>query len=203
MPNRYWALIRSHFCALLNSLSTFLLLSVLYTDPGPRQDVDPQRRNQLQGHLSRPDSPPAGQRQSSIAKFLVPDWGDKVDYGIGSIYRPANPCIAWRAGTITQCNCRLYPPGQGLRIRSQVTQDSCNQDWCQPHPAESGYIPVFCLIRIRTVGICWLKISFYFQKPRIPQKLKQTLNSFLGWLFLPLPGPGSADPNESVSGFPK
>jgi hypothetical protein len=24
------------------------------------------------------------------AKFLVPDWGDKVDYGIGLSYRPAS-----------------------------------------------------------------------------------------------------------------
>ncbi len=24
-----------------------------------------------------------------VAKFIVPDWGDKVDYGIGFSYRPA------------------------------------------------------------------------------------------------------------------
>ncbi len=27
---------------------------------------------------------------TSVAKFLVPDWGDIVDYGIGLSYRPAS-----------------------------------------------------------------------------------------------------------------
>ncbi len=28
---------------------------------------------------------------ASIAKFLVPDWGEKVESVIGMLYRPANP----------------------------------------------------------------------------------------------------------------
>jgi hypothetical protein len=27
--------------------------------------------------------------EGSLAKFIVPDWGDKVDHGIGLSYRPA------------------------------------------------------------------------------------------------------------------
>jgi hypothetical protein len=30
-----------------------------------------------------------GFRTSTGAKFIVPDWGDKVDSGIGLLYRPA------------------------------------------------------------------------------------------------------------------
>ncbi len=35
------------------------------------------------------------------AQFIVPDWGDKVDYDIG-LHR--------RADTTTICHSRLYPP---------------------------------------------------------------------------------------------
>ncbi len=37
-----------------------------------------------------------------VAKFIVPYWGDNVDYGIGLSYRPATYSllyVAWRAGT--------------------------------------------------------------------------------------------------------
>ncbi len=43
-----------------------------------------------------PPSPPrslahleSGHSGTSVAKFIVPDWGDKVDSGIGLSYRPA------------------------------------------------------------------------------------------------------------------
>ncbi len=44
----------------------------------------------------------------SVAKFIVPDLGDKVDSGIGLSYRPAY--IALPAGTATLCRSQLYPP---------------------------------------------------------------------------------------------
>ena len=35
---------------------------------------------------------------SSEAQFLVPDWGDKVDYGIGRVVVPANQASYVLAG---------------------------------------------------------------------------------------------------------
>ncbi len=49
-----------------------------------------------------------------IAKFIVPDWGDKVDSGIGLLYLPAR--TGWQAGTTTLCWSQLYNPSQGLWI---------------------------------------------------------------------------------------
>ncbi len=41
----------------------------------------------------------------------VPDWGDKVNSGIGLSYWPAAPgYIGWRAGTTTLCPSQLYIP---------------------------------------------------------------------------------------------
>jgi hypothetical protein len=47
----------------------------------------------------------------SVAKFIVPYWGDKVDHGIELSYRPASLC-SLRAGTRTLHHCQLYPPSQ-------------------------------------------------------------------------------------------
>jgi hypothetical protein len=53
------------------------------------------------------------------AKFLVSDWGDKADNGIG--FRTGlKGYIGWRAGTTTLCHSRLYPPSQRLRIWLQL-----------------------------------------------------------------------------------
>jgi hypothetical protein len=42
------------------------------------------------------------------AKFLVPDWGDIVDSGIGLLYRPPAH-VTQLAGTTALCQSRLYP----------------------------------------------------------------------------------------------
>ncbi len=51
----------------------------------------------------------------SCSQNLSPTLGDKVDYGIGLLYRPAS----WRSladhGTTIQCYNRLYPFSKGLR----------------------------------------------------------------------------------------
>ncbi len=44
------------------------------------------------------------------AQFIVPDWGDKVDNGIGLLYRPGPAgSKGWRAGTTILSHSRLYP----------------------------------------------------------------------------------------------
>ncbi len=43
------------------------------------------------------------------AQFIVPDWGDKVDYGIVLSYRPVR-LHGWRAVTTTLVHSRLYTP---------------------------------------------------------------------------------------------
>ncbi len=56
------------------------------------------------------------------AQFLIPDWGDKLDYGIRLSYWPYRlPFVGWHAGTTTLCHSRLYPVRQGLRIRLLIT----------------------------------------------------------------------------------
>jgi hypothetical protein len=47
-------------------------------------------------------------------KFSVPDWGDIVDSGIGLLTFCIGPpaYVAWRAGTTTLCQSRLYTPSQ-------------------------------------------------------------------------------------------
>jgi hypothetical protein len=34
-----------------------------------------------------------------VSKFIIPDWGDKVDSGRGLLYRPDWLYIGWHAGT--------------------------------------------------------------------------------------------------------
>jgi hypothetical protein len=53
--------------------------------------------------------PAASVETNPVAKFIVPDWGNKVNSGIG--FRTGPPgFIGWRAGTTTLCQSRLYPP---------------------------------------------------------------------------------------------
>jgi hypothetical protein len=50
----------------------------------------------------------------TVAKFIVPDWGDKVDSGIRwyrSVYR-----YDWRTGTITLCRSQLYSTDRELEF---------------------------------------------------------------------------------------
>jgi hypothetical protein len=51
------------------------------------------------------------------AQFIVPDLGDKVDYGIGLSYWPVRLHIGWRAGTATLC----LSPSKGLWIWLQYS----------------------------------------------------------------------------------
>jgi hypothetical protein len=46
-------------------------------------------------------------RENSVAKFLVPDRGDKVDSGIRLSYRPPG-YKGWQAGTTTLYRSQLY-----------------------------------------------------------------------------------------------
>ncbi len=40
-----------------------------------------------------------------VGKFIVPDQGDKVDYGIGLSYLPVRlHTVGWRAGRTTRAN---------------------------------------------------------------------------------------------------
>jgi hypothetical protein len=53
----------------------------------------------------------------SVAKFLVPDWGNEVDFFIGLSHRPASLCsLARRYDNLMST---LYP-SQGLRIWLQL-----------------------------------------------------------------------------------
>jgi hypothetical protein len=56
--------------------------------------------------------------QYTVARFLVPDWGDIVDSGMGLSYRGPPGYIGWRVITTIPSQSRLYPP-EGLRIRPQ------------------------------------------------------------------------------------
>ncbi len=50
-------------------------------------------------------------RQHPVAKFIVPDWRDKVDSGTWFSY-PARQAtyVGWWAGKTTLCRSQLYPP---------------------------------------------------------------------------------------------
>jgi hypothetical protein len=58
--------------------------------------------------------------QCPAAKFIVPDWGNIVDSGLGLSYRPASLYVAWRAGTTTKiggyefvyCSSWMQDPSQ-------------------------------------------------------------------------------------------
>jgi hypothetical protein len=60
-------------------------------------------------YLPMPSSAPYA-HISSEAQFIVPDWGDKVDYGIGLLHTVLSGYMDWRAGTTTLCHSRLFPP---------------------------------------------------------------------------------------------
>ncbi len=50
-----------------------------------------------------------GVYQRSVAKFIVPGWGDKVNFDIGFTCTDLPGYIGWRAGTTTLCRSQLYP----------------------------------------------------------------------------------------------
>jgi hypothetical protein len=49
----------------------------------------------------------AAKRLDPAAQFIVPDWGDKFDYGIGLLYWPVR---LHRLATKTLYRSQLYPP---------------------------------------------------------------------------------------------
>jgi hypothetical protein len=59
--------------------------------------------------MSRPRS-----IKTTVAEFMDPDWGDKVNSGIGLSY--------WQANTTTLCRSQLYPPVRDLWIRFGLSQ---------------------------------------------------------------------------------
>ncbi len=53
-------------------------------------------------HLNMLDMIPCKEDAAPVAKFMDPDYGNKVNSGIGLSYRPPD-YMGWRAGTTTQC----------------------------------------------------------------------------------------------------
>jgi len=62
-------------------------------------------------------------------QILSPWLGYIVDSGIGLSYRPISLYVAWRAGTTTLYQSRLYLPSQGLRIWLLVPISSDNRGY--------------------------------------------------------------------------
>ncbi len=63
----------------------------------------------------------AERRESTVAKFIVPDWGNKVNSGM--CCRTGPPCYkytGWRADTTTLCRSQLLSSTQGLCLCLQV-----------------------------------------------------------------------------------
>jgi hypothetical protein len=55
----------------------------------------------------------------AVAEFIVPDWGDKVNSGIGLSYRPATH-VAWRAGMSTLCQSLTFSSQSGTMNSATV-----------------------------------------------------------------------------------
>jgi hypothetical protein len=49
------------------------------------------------------------EKKENCSQILFPDWGNKVDSGIGLSYRPAR-LYRQAADTATLCRSQLYPP---------------------------------------------------------------------------------------------
>ncbi len=66
------------------------------------------------------------QTTTTEVKFLVPDWGEIVDYGVGLSYWPAVAFVAWRrAGTYSHMpESTISPsPGQKIWLQNQVAEN--------------------------------------------------------------------------------
>jgi hypothetical protein len=51
------------------------------------------------------------------AKFIVPDWGDIVDSGIGLSHRPGPPgYVGWQAGTTTHAGVNYIPQSGSMNV---------------------------------------------------------------------------------------
>ncbi len=55
----------------------------------------------------------AEERSCPVAKFIVPERGDKVDSGQWVVVPARQATWAWRSGMKILCHCRLCPPSQG------------------------------------------------------------------------------------------
>jgi hypothetical protein len=54
--------------------------------------------------------------QDPVAKFIVPDWLEKVDFGIGSSYRPAR-LAGWYHNPCRTKNCASGPKSNNHNIK--------------------------------------------------------------------------------------
>jgi hypothetical protein len=52
----------------------------------------------------------------TVGKFIISDWGDKADSGIGLTYRPVSLFIAWRADTTTNAGVALSPQSRTMNL---------------------------------------------------------------------------------------
>jgi hypothetical protein len=87
----------------------------------------------------------------TVAKFVVPDWRDIIDSGMGLLsYRPAR-LHRLAAGTTTLCLSRLYPQVKDIRIGPQ--HGDCY------YQSDSGSVAaVYCIVH--TVGSVNFSVVF-------------------------------------------
>ncbi len=76
-------------------------------------------------------------RHQTVAKFLVPDCGDKVDYGIGLLYQPVRPCT-YAGGPVRQPFAILgYIPQSGTKNLASGQTVTKHRSDILPHTYES------------------------------------------------------------------
>jgi hypothetical protein len=56
----------------------------------------------------------------TVAKFIAPDWGDKVNFGIGLSYRPAG-YIGCQAGTTAYDGVNYIPQSETMNLATGRT----------------------------------------------------------------------------------
>jgi hypothetical protein len=66
----------------------------------------------------------------SVAKFLVPDWGDTVDSGIGLSYRPArlHRMSGWYDNTMPEASVSPQSGTKNLASAGEVTAGHARTD---------------------------------------------------------------------------
>jgi hypothetical protein len=70
--------------------------------------------------------------QEPVTKFFVPDWGDKVDYGIGLSYRLGSLCSLKRRGRnsfFVKCKDKILQKSSGKRKGGEAGM--CEEVMCQ------------------------------------------------------------------------
>ncbi len=115
------------------------------------------------------------QIDNTEAQFIVHNWVDKIDYGIGLTYRPVR-VHGWRAGTTTLCHSRFYPPVMDYEFCYRLA-------YAESQPFLRRTLKYWA--RTDNINFSFQFLSIWLRDRLVRSKINATWNLMLGHLYDP------------------